>query len=188
MFNEKMKLNESFNAQVIRGRQMADFLDPRGLWNLEHFNKCGNKVGEYQFSNLVPTAAKNALFDTMFNAATQIAANSWFAGLVNNSGWTAFAAADTHASHGGWTEWTTYSQSTRPLWGQGSAASAAITNASQIVFSITGSGTIKGLFIASLNTKGSTSGSALLWAEGAYSGTIPVDSGDEIRSTYTLSA
>ena len=59
----------------------------------------------------------------MFNNVTPIANNSWFVGHISLTSFTALAAADTMASHTGWTEFTGYSQSTRVAWASGAAAS-----------------------------------------------------------------
>lgn len=186
---DSLKLNESVSCNVIRNRPIMEALLLGGRWKMEHWRrrKSGNLYlrEEQDFANLINTTAKTLILNTMFRAATQIAAASWFAGLVNNSGFTAFAAGDTMSSHSGWTEWTNITQATRPLWGQGDAVSASITNASAIQFDINATGTIKGIFITSNNTIGGTSGT--LWTGSAFTSNVDVVNGDQIRSTYTLS-
>lgn len=182
--NQKVNLSENLAVNVTRMRQMLEKLPLVGKWTSEHV-RGGKVIGVYETFNDITTAAKNALFDTMFNALTQTGASSWVAGLINNSGFTGYNASDTMSSHTGWTEWTSYSQSTRVAWGQGSAAAAAITNASPITFDINGTGTIRGLFITTVSTKGGTTG--LLWSAASYTSTVAVVPGDQIRSTYSLS-
>lgn len=77
--------------------------------------------------------------------------------LVDNSGWTAFAAADTMSSHTGWTEATGYSESTRVVlvWGSVSGQAVATGNTD---FTMTGSVTIKGIGVTTVSTKGGTTG------------------------------
>lgn len=179
-----IKFGENLLANMRRMRDKLDMLTIVGKWHTDHY-RGGKKIAEYDILNDITTAGKNSLLDTMFNSATQVASTSWYAGLINNASFTGYNAADTMASHSGWTEWTSYSQSTRVLWGQGATASATITNASPIVFDINGTGTIRGLFITTVATKSATTG--LLWSGASYTSTVDVLPGDEIRSTYSLS-
>ena len=120
----------------------------------------------------------------MFHGTTAIA--TWYIGLVDNSGFTAFAEADTMSSHGGWNEFTTYSESTRVEWTEDAAASKSITNSTVVTFNITGSGTLKGAFITSDSTKSGTSGT--LWATAAFGSTVPVVNTDQLKITYTVNS
>ncbi len=182
---DNLNMREELGVSMNRLRDMFDKMPLIGVWKSEHW-RGGRLIGVHHAPNDITTPAKNSLFDTMFNAATQVAAVNWVAGLINDSGFTGYNPADTMSSHSGWTEWTSYSQTARVAWGQGSAASAAITNASPIQFDINGTGTIRGLFIVTNNTKGGTTG--LLWSAASYTSTVPVVPGDQIRSTYSLSA
>lgn len=144
----------------------------------------GLVIAEHAFNNLVTTAGKNSLLDVGFRNQTQLP--NWYIGLVNNSGWTAFDVTDTMASHAGWTEFTTYSQSTRVAWSPAAAAAGSISNSTPAQFDMTGSGTLKGIFIASNNTKSGTSGT--LWSAGAFSGLVNVENADQLKITYTLNS
>ncbi len=144
----------------------------------------GGKLIDVDYlKNGVVTVGKNALLDIMFRAQTQLTA--WYCGLINNSGFSALAAADTMASHSGWAEWTSYDQADRVQWSPGAAAGGAITNSTAMTFDINASGTLYGAFFASNNTKGGTSGT--LWATGAFNTIKPVSSGDQVKLTYTVS-
>lgn len=155
-----------------------------GKYNLLHLDSRGNLLNVYGFKNGIVDVGKNSLLDIMFRNQTQIAA--WYFGLVNNSGWTAFADADTMGSHSGWTEFTTYNESTRVAWGPDASASKAITNGTVATFSITGSANLKGIFVASNSTKGGTSGT--LWSTAAFGSVVPVNNGDQLKVTYTVNA
>jgi hypothetical protein len=48
------------------------------------------------------------------------------------------------------------------------------------------SGTVKGIFITSNNTKSGTSGK--LWSTALFSADVPVVNGDQLKITYTLNA
>lgn len=160
--------------------------EPKGRFVIEHRNKNGKLLGIYDVPNGITNVGKDKILDDMFNDGTQTANNSWFVGLIDASGYTQLAAADTMASHAGWNEFTTYSESNRVAWGSGAAASQSTTNASPATFNITGSATIKGVFIVTNNTKSGSTGT--LWATALFSGDVPVSNGDQLKVTYTVSA
>ena len=183
MMKDNLTLRESFRAQIIRNRPQVDILNPVGRFRAEHYRR-GRLIDIHEISNTVMNVGKNAMFNTYFNAATQIAAASWFMSLVSSSGYSAIAAADTSASHAGWTEGTAYANATRPLWGQGTAASQLITNASPVSFVASSGFTAKGLFIISESTKGGATG--ILWCAGLFTaGDAVLATSDELRVTYT---
>jgi hypothetical protein len=155
----------------------------RGRFLIEHRNEAGKLIGVYRVPNGIVDVGLNKILDDMFNAGSQ--SSLWYIGLVDNSGWTAFAAGDTMGSHTGWTESTVYTAGTRPQWTVGAAASRQVTNASTVDFAINGTATLKGIFVVDDNTKSGTSGT--LWATAAFSSTIGVSSGDTLKVTYTVS-
>lgn len=147
----------------------------------------GKLLGKYDFHNDITNVGKNHIFDVQFNGATQIANNNWWIGLINAASYSAVAPGDTIASHTGWLEFVTYSQSTRVAWGSGSAASQSVTNASPATFDITGTATLKGMFVnGNGSAKSGTTGT--LWATALFGADVPVTSGDQIKITYTVSA
>lgn len=156
-----------------------------GKWMVDHY-RGDQKLGSYEMPNDITNEGKNTLFEVMFHDGTQIANSSWCIGLISLSGYSALAAGDVMSSHSGWTEFTGYSQSTRVAWGAGAAASQSITNASPATFDITSSGTVKGIFVTSQNTKSGTTGK--LWSTALFSADVPVTNGDQLRATYTVSA
>lgn len=162
-----------------------DGFQPLGWLNLKHYDSKGREKGQYQFRNLVVNQGKNDILEVYFHDGTATAAASWFMGLIVDTGFTGIVAGDTAASHGGWNEFTGYSQSTRPLWGQGAASGQAITNASPVTFDITSSGNLKGGFIITNSTKSGTSGK--LWAAALFTAPVPVSNGDQMKATYNLS-
>lgn len=106
----------------------------------------------------------------------------WFAGLINNSGYTAVAPGDTMASHTGWTELTTYSETDRPTVPFDAAASRAIL--ASISWSISGSVTVKGIFITSDDVKSGTTGTLF---STALFGTPPsLVNGNVLTANYSL--
>lgn len=157
-------------------------LDLRGHWIIEHYRN-GKLLDEYLIHNDVVNVGKDDLLNKYFRNGTNPAA--WYLMLIDSSGFTAFAAGDTMSSHTGWNEFTSYSEGTRVAWGPDAAASQALTNSTRATFTITGSGTIKGVGVTTSSTKGGTAGT--LWATAAFTTAPPVENGDELKATYNLS-
>jgi hypothetical protein len=188
--NDSMNFRQEVGCNVVRNRRLEDLLDLKGFYPvIEHWRPnpetgVPEKIGEYSFENDITNEGKNLILEIMFHDGTQIASSSWSAGLISNSGYTGLAAGDTMASHGGWTEFTGYTQSTRVAWGPGAAASQQITNSTPMTFDINASGTVKGIFVTSNNTKSGTSGK--LWATGLFTADVPVTNGDQLKITYAV--
>lgn len=163
---------------------MSEAFHLKGKLQVEHYRK-NILIGRYDCNNGITNVGKNYILDVMFNGGTQIANNSWYIGLIDNSGFSALAAGDTASSHSGWTELTAYTQSTRIAWGSGSASSQATTNSTPATFDMNATNNVYGGFIASSGTKGGTSG--ILWATAGFSSVVPVSNGDQIKITYTVS-
>ncbi len=137
-----------------------------------------------EFPNLVTTAGKNALVTNTFKTIPGSVA--WYVGLVDNAGWTAYAAADTMASHTGWAEGTPYSNATRPAWTPGAVSGGSVDNsASKAVFTINATLTVRGCFLTDNNTKGGTTGT--LYGVGDFAASRSVLSGDTLNVTVTPS-
>lgn len=149
---------------------------------VEHIRD-GKVIGVYDTCNGIVDVGVNSLLDVGFRNQTQI--STWYMGLVDNSGFSAFAAADTMGSHSGWNEFTNYSESVRQTWSPAAASSRSISNSTAVEFSIDGSGTVKGIFVTSDDTKSGTTGT--LWATAAFSSNVSVVNGDVLKITYTIS-
>lgn len=182
---DELQLTDLMSVECVRSRGLEEEkLGIKGHYKMEHWRD-GQLLQEYEFDNLIVNVGKNSLLDVYFNSGTQIASSSWYFGVINDSGFTNIQAADTMASHAGWTEFTGYTQTTRPLWGQGAASGQQVTNGSPIVINVNATGTIRGGFITTQNTKGGTTGT--LFSAAQLATALPVNSGDEIRFTYTVS-
>jgi hypothetical protein len=115
---------------------------------------------------------------------------TWYLGLVTGPGsGTTFAAADTLASHAGWTESTAYAGNRKavtfgsPTSGSPSGESAISNSASPSSFVMNATVVIAGAFLASVDT--GTSG--ILFSEGDFTGgDKSVASGDTLNVTYTF--
>lgn len=132
-----------------------------------------------EVDNLVVNAGLNDLLDKYFKGSTYSAA--WYVGL---KGAGTIAAADTLASHGGWTEITAYTGNRKPLT-LGSVSSQSVNNSgSPASFAINGSATVAGAFIASVDS--GTSG--VLYGAADFSSSRAVVNGDTLNVTATLTA
>lgn len=197
----RMSVGHSAGCNVVRARKAEDQVGLRGRFVVEHFRK-GEKIGQYEFPNGITNQGKNKLLDVMFHGVSAI--TTWWLGLIDNSGYTALAAGDTYQNitqaGNQWSEFTNYtdpansdSGTTRPEWTEGAASSQAITNASPVVFDITDTGTVKGLFlvggIANAQNKSNHEASGVLWATALFNtGDVAVNADDQLKVTYTVSA
>lgn len=194
---EKINPGDSTNVIVTRGGNNVESVDLQGTYTAVCYDKDGNKKWSDEFPNTVTTAGKNSLLNAYLGTAA-LAANrtTWYMGLIASNGYSAIAAADTHASHAGWLESGAnfasapgYSQSTRRqiTFSAASAGSKATSNA--VVFSISINGTVKGAFIANSAIKASTNSSPVIYSAGLFTvGDKAVTNGDTLNVTYTASA
>jgi len=160
-----------------------------GKFKVEHFDAEGKLLDHWDveyFPNGITNEGRDAILDVFFNDGVAIANNSWFCGLIDSSGYTALANADTIASHAGWNEFTSYNEATRVALGTSSASGQVVTTPTPMTFNITGSGTLKGGFVISNNTKGGVTGT--LWCTSLFPTAVPVSNGDQLKVTYAAGA
>jgi hypothetical protein len=155
-----------------------------GRFVIEHRDRDDSLKALYEFPNGIVDEGMNHILDTQFHNTTQVA--TWYIGLVDNSGFSAFADADTLSSHAGWTEFTNYTEATRVEWAEDAASSRSISNSTTADFSINASGNLKGVFISSNNVK-STGNTGTLWSTAAFSSVVATSNGDTLKVTYTVS-
>jgi hypothetical protein len=152
----------------------------RGSYYIEHRNAAGKLIGLYRVPNGIVDVGMNDLLDVAFGADTQHTA--WYIGLIDNSGYTGVSDSDTLSSHAGWSEATPYSGN-RVAWSVGAASSRSISNGTTADFSITGSATLKGIFV----TDQASGTSGILWSTALFSSTVTVAASDTLKITYTVS-
>jgi hypothetical protein len=144
---------------------------------------------EEDFPNTVTTVGKNYLLDNGMAGSSFTAA--FYLGLISSVSYSAISAADTMASHAGWTEAgianaPTYSQSTRPAAAWSSASAGAKALSAALAFSITSTGTLKGAFLTTVSTKDGTTGT--LFSAGLFTGGDKVvANADTVNVSYSLS-
>lgn len=165
--SNELRFRNPFAAQLIR--RMGVKKEPRVIQVVQGFND-------------VTVVGKNHLLDVTFgNSSPVTQIDPWYIGLVNNTPAPVFSENDTLASHAGWTEWTSYTGD-RKAWTDANAASKIKGTDTVSTFVMGATGTINGIFIASVDT--GTSG--ILWATGSFDETVDVVSSDELKITYGI--
>ena len=152
-----------------------------GIFEVKCFGPDGVLKWKDTAKNIVTNVGLNHILDVVLHGTTAV--SPWYVGLKNAG---SVAAADTLASHGGWTENANYTGN-RQEYVEAAASSQSVTNtANKASFSITvNSQTIAGAFLASVTT--GTSGTLLSVAD-FTGGNKSCDNGDTLSVTYTMSA
>lgn len=190
--NETINTNDNMGATLTRSGGIAEsFLAPEALYTVQCVRD-GKVIWEDSFHNTVMTLGKNDVLNKYFS---NTAAGACYLGLISSTGYSAIAAADTMASHVGWTEAgnanaPTYTAPRKTLTAAWAAASSgSMSTSSAQSFAITGTGTVKGAFIniGGSSTIDNTTG--ILYSAGLFSGgDRAVINGDTLNVTVTLSA
>ena len=159
----------------------------------------GNIKWEDQFPNLVVAVGKQLMLDTLLSGSAYTTVGP-FLGLISGASPT-FAAADTMASHAGWTEFTAYTVGGSAVRGTASFSSATSAGttpanvttkpATAITYTVTGAGgTISGCFLVTgtgaVSTISNTSGT--LYSAGAFATAKVTTAGDTVSVTYSTTA
>lgn len=173
---------EKLQAQSFTSAGMTMRTGPREKVVAPHFVykvTCRDKFGRVKWveriHNVVTTQGKNELLDKFFKGSSYTA--TWYMGLAGAG---TKAAADTLASHGAWTEQTPYAGN-RPAITFGTSSGGSNT-ATAVSYSITGSATVAGAFVANVNT--GTSG--VLYSVSDFSVSRSVVNGDTLNVTLTV--
>jgi len=181
MYSEKAKATEQAGATLVARPDAVESVAATGSYTVECVGADGQVKWSETIKNLVVTVGKNAMLDEFFAGSAYTAA--WYLGLVDGATSPTYNAADTMGSHAGWSEFTSYSEATRPAptWSAASSGSKATTATS---FSINGSGTVAGAFMTTDSAKSGTTGT--LYSAGNFTGgSRTVASGDTLNVTYT---
>lgn len=159
-----------------------------GVYKIECHDAQGNLKWEESTHNLVVNEGLQDMNNKYFKGSSYTAA--WYLGLITGPGsGTAIAAADTLASHAGWTEFTDYSGNRKAVtFGTPTTADPSVVDnsGSPSSFTISGSGgVVAGAFLCSVAT--GTSGILFSASDFQSPGDRTVVSGDTLTVTYTFS-
>ena len=153
-----------------------------GVFKFECRDKDGNLKWVEDIHNLVVNTGLDDFLDKYFKGSSYTAAH-----YVGLKGTGSMAAGDTMASHAGWSEITAYSQANRPIFTPGTVSSQSVSNSASVaVFSINGSASVYGAFLATDNTKGGSTGT--LFSGVDFTSSRTVADGDTINVTYTFTS
>jgi hypothetical protein len=179
---------DSMNAGLVAKTGFGETAKGGGVFHVQCFDQNGNLKWEDQMHNLVVNEGLQDMNTKYFKGSTYTA--SFFLGLVTGPGsGTTYAAADTLAVHGGWTEFTNYSGSRKAVtFGTATTADPSVigNSASPSQFSISGAGgTVAGAFLCTVAS--GTAGVLFSEADFQSPGDRVVVSGDTLNVTYTFS-
>jgi hypothetical protein len=189
MLQVKAKAGEVVSASVGQNSGASECARGGGIYTIQCIGADGKLKWEASSHNLIVNVGLKDMNDKYFTGSAYTA--TWYLGIYGAAASNNPVAADTMASHAGWTEVTDYSQATRPQAVFAAATTAdpsVITNSASVaVFSMNATTTVGGAFLTSDNTKGGTSGILFSASDFAAPGDRSVVSGDTLNLTYTFS-
>ena len=113
MQNENIKPTEAAAVAVSSNSSISEDTSVTGNYTVTCTAADGTIRWQDTFKNLVVNVGKTDLLNKYFAGTSYTAA--WYLGLVDGASSPTYNAADTMASHSGWTENVGYSQSTLSL-------------------------------------------------------------------------
>jgi hypothetical protein len=190
MSTEISKANDAVSASLVAGKGTNERMGAGGVFTVTCVGADGVEKWSDTFHNLVVNAGLQDMNSKYFSASGYTA--GWFLGLVQGPGsGTTFAAADTLATHAGWTELvpgTAYTGNRKAVtFGTATTADpSVITNsASPSSFGMLVNGTVVAGALLCTVASGT---SGILFSAGDFTGgDKTVDNGDTLNVTYTFS-
>lgn len=184
---EKAKSADSVSAGMVAKNGFGESAKGGGVYHVECLDKDGNLKWSGKMHNLVVSTGLQDMNNKYFKGSSYTAA--FYLGLVTGpAASTTYAAADTLASHAGWTEFSSYSGSRKAVtFGTPTTASPSVIDStgSPSSFAITGTGTVAGAFICTVAS--GTSGILFSEADFDSPGDRNVVNGDTLNVSYTFS-
>ena len=182
---EKSKAQDAVTASLLTFPRSGDSASAGGVYTVTCVGADGVEKWSDTFHNLVVNQGLQDMNDKYFKASGYTAV--WYLGLVTGPGaGNTYAAADTLASHAGWPENTAYTGSRKTVtFGIPTTADPSVVSnsASPSAFSMTGTATIAGAFLAT-----TTDNSGVLFSVGNFTGgDKSVANGDTLNVTYQFS-
>ncbi|TXN67272.1 hypothetical protein [Methylobacterium sp. WL6] len=181
MLNEHAVAREAAGAAKTCAHLLDEGLQVKGAYSVVCRDAEGNIRWVEERDNIVVTLGKNFILDSALAGSGYTAA--FYFGLVDGASAPTYNAADTMASHAGWTENTGYSNATRPAVSWNAAAGGA-KSSTGTVFNVSAQGTLAGVFLATVSTKGGTTGT--LVSEVNFAASRVWYANDTLTVTYTL--
>jgi hypothetical protein len=183
-----------------KGNIAPETMGIEGWYHVVCRDKDGNIKWEEEFPNLVMAVGKQLMLDTLLVTASGYTRVGPYLGLINSGG--TFTAADTFASHSGWTEFTNYTvtagaQRGTASFGASTSSGTTPSNvttcaASSITYTITGAGgTVGGCFLLTgANATAAFSNTTLgtLYSAGNFATAKTTSAGDTVAVTYSTTA
>jgi len=200
MYNELQGFGDTTVVTMATNVADKETLGIAGFYQVECRDAEGTLKWEESFPNLVNAGGKELMLNTLLRTSGTYTTVGPFLGLISGAAAT-FAAADTQASHPGWTEFIAYTVSAVAVRGTAAFAVASSTGttpsnvtssvATPISYLITGAGgTVGGCFLVSgtgaVNTQSNTGG--VLYSAGNFAVAKAVTVGDTVSVTYTTTA
>jgi hypothetical protein len=174
-----LNTQDKLSCGIGKGESMEEKMTAIGQYHVECRDAQGNLKWEEKFDNLVTTVGKNILLDIGLGTTSKSA--GWYVGLKGTG---AANAADTMSSHATWSEiYSGVYAGARPTATFSGAASNGVKTMSTATFTITGSSTIYGCFIADNSTAGGTTGT--LYSAGDFAASKAVSNGDTLNVSYS---
>jgi hypothetical protein len=136
----------------------------------------------HTFPNGATYVGLNKIGDSAFR--NQAAVTQWYCGLIQQAAFSAVSISDTMASHAGWTEEQQYGDATRPPWSPAAAALGVLAIGSAISLQATAEINVRGIFVASSNTKGEAA--SVLWATAVDGSARNVPNGEFYEFFYSV--
>lgn len=186
--NNLAKSTDTVSSGMVCGTRPEAKAKAGGVYKIQCLGADGSVKWEEDMHNLVVNEGLQDMVSTYLDAGTQV--TTWYVGLITGPGAsTTIAAADTLASHSGWTEFTDYSGNRKAaVFGTATTADPSVISntASPASFTISGSGgTVAGAFLCSVAS--GTSGVLFSASDFQSPGDRVVVSGDTLNVTYTFS-
>ena len=190
MSTETSKAQDNVSASLTANKGSSERTGAGGIFTVTCIGADGVEKWSDTFHNLVVNEGLQDMNSKYFQGSGYTAA--WYLGLVQGPGsGTTFAAADTLATHAGWTELvagTAYTGNRKAVtFGTATTADpSVITNsASPSSFAMLVNGTV---VAGALLTTAASGTSGVLFSAGDFTGgDKTVDNGDTLNVTYTFS-
>lgn len=169
-------------AAALGKSRVHDTFRPRMHWRVECVRPDGTVKWTEDGYNLIVDTGINDALDKWLKGSGYTAA--FYVGLAGSS--PTPAAADTMASHSGWTEVTAYDEADRVPLMLGSVSGKSVNNSgNKASFTMSGAATVGGAFLATDDTKGGSAGT-LISIKAFSGGNRSVVDDDVLNVTVTV--